>query len=472
MEVTVKIQSALPHQKGPLLSKSRFKVWRWGRRTGKTRAAFIAATVGHGALPNGRGFLSGGEILWVARDYPNSDTIWRKEILRRFANKAGFKVNKQDRRVECEANGGSLTICSADNIDSVRGGDWDGVIIDEAAHVDLDGVWNDVIRPGLADRKGWAIPMSTTKPASYFNQLCEEVEAGKKGPRWECFALDARQNPKIDPQEFKDMHDEYLDEVKRDCELYAKLTVPGGFAFPEWDSSVHMSKAEPPVDWSWAGCMDWNYVQAGWFGLAAVNGDRVAFRWGMKFQKMEPFDVGFRIGMTMRERFPRPIYIVADSQMFATTDGQQTIAGEVQAGLQKAYGGEGPALIKGPKGPNSRIQSKILIHKLLRFEKNADGSVSPWKAPKITFHPDCHDVARTLPRLLRDPHNPEDVDTKGDDGPYDAIRYLAMMHAPADWREDKQREVRPDRHPGFSEGVRRKWDPNETETPVSRYVRA
>lgn len=472
MEVQIKIQQALPHQKKPLLSKARFKVWRWGRRTGKTRAAFIAATVGHGAFPNGRGFLSGGEILWVARDYPNSDTVWRKEILRRFANKAGFKVNKQDRRVECEANGGSLTICSADNIDSVRGGDWDGVVVDEGAFVDLDNVWNDVIRPGLADRKGWAIIMSTTAPGSYFNQLCGQIDAGEKGPKWECVPLDARKNPKIDPQEFQDMHNDYLDEVKRACELYADLVVPGGFAFPEWDASIHVSKAEPPHDWSWAGCMDWNYVQAGWFGLAAVNGDRVAFRWGMKFQKMEPFDVGFRIGMTMRERFPRPVYIVADSQMFATTDGQQTIAGEVQAGLQKAYGGEGPALIKGPKGPNSRVQSKILIHKLLRCEKNADGTVSPWKAPKMTFHPDCVEAISTFPRLLRDEHNPEDVSTKQDDHAYDAVRYLAMMHAPADWREDKQREVRPDRHPGFSEGVRRKWDPNEEETPVTRYVRA
>jgi hypothetical protein len=475
VNVEIRIQAALAHQKGPLASKARFKVWRWGRRTGKTRGAFIAATMGHGAQPNGKGFLQGGEIIWIARDYPNADTIWRKEILRRFANKAGFKVNKQDRRVECEANGGSLTIYSADNIDSVRGGNWDGVIVDEAAHVDLDSVWNDVIRPGLADTKGWAIQMSTTYTASFFNALCERIENGEMGPAWECIHLTAFDNPKMDRSEIEDMVKEYVDEVKLKQEVFAELVVPGGFAFPEWDASVHVRKDEPPHDWAWAGCIDWNYVQAGWFGIAAVNGDRIAFRWGMKFQKIEPFDLGFRIGMTLRERFPRPVYIVCDSQMDASTQGHITIMGEVQAGISKAYGGEGPALIKGPKGPNSRIQSKILVHKLLRFEKNADGTVSPWKAPKMTFHPDCVDAISSIPRLLRDPNNPEDVDTKQIiDGPYDAIRYLAMMHAPPLWREGSDRnEYSPDRHPGFEEGARRKWaHEQDDDEPHTRYVRA
>lgn len=472
MNVEIKIQAALRHQKGPLSSKFRFKAWRWGRRTGKTRAAFIAATIGHGAEPNGRGFLAGGEVLWVARDYPNSDTIWRKEILKRFQNKPGFKVNKQDRRVECEANGGSLTICSADNIDSVRGGDWDGVIVDEAAHIDLDSVWNDVIRPGLADRKGWGVLMSTTFPGSYFNQLCEEIEDGKKGAAWECVPLDARQNPKIDPQEFQDMHNEYVDEVKRDCELYAKLVVPGGYAFPEWDSGVHVRKNEPPLEWTWIGTIDYNYTEPGWFGIAALDSGHVMFRWGMRFQKVEPFDLGFRLGMSLQARFPRPAYIVCDAQMFALTTGTVTVAGEVQAGLAKAYGGDGPGLVPAPKGPNSRVQSKILLHSMLRFERNEDGSVSPWKAPKLTFHPDCHDAIVSIPKLVRDPLHPEDVlKNSSVDGPYDAVRYLVMQHAPNNWRQERP-DPRPDRHPGFADGVRRRWQQEEEEPPSTRYVRA
>jgi hypothetical protein len=193
----------------------------------------------------------------------------------------------------------------------------------------------------------------------------------------------------------------------------------------------------------------------------------------MKFQKVEPFDLGFRIGTILQARFPRPLYIVSDAQMFATTQGTVTIAGEVQAGLKKACGDNAPALIPGPKGPNSRIQSKVLLHKLLSFERDKDGTVKPWKAPKLTFHPDCVEPIATIPRLLRDEHNPEDVaKDSSKDGAYDAIRYLVMQHAPAGWREEPKREHRPDRHPGFSEGIRRKWQQDEEEAPSTRYVRA
>ncbi len=38
----------------------------------------------------------------------------------------------------------------------------------------------------------------------------------------------------------------------------------------------------------------------------------------------------------------------------------------------------------------------------------------------------CPNLARTIPALMSDPHNPEDVDTTGDDHAYDAGKYLLM----------------------------------------------
>ena len=73
-EVKIQIMTPLPHQVGALDSPKRFKVLRWGRRRGKTRTGFRAATRGHGSLPNGKGFLEGGEILWIVRDYKNATT--------------------------------------------------------------------------------------------------------------------------------------------------------------------------------------------------------------------------------------------------------------------------------------------------------------------------------------------------------------------------------------------------------------
>jgi hypothetical protein len=471
---TIQIQLQLAHQVEPLASSKRFKIWRWGRRTGKTRGAFIAATVGHGASPNGKGFIKGGEIIWIARDYPNSDTIWRKEVLKRFANKPGFYINKQDRRVVCEGNGGSLTIYSADNIDSIRGGDWDGVIIDEGAHQDLDTVWNEVVRPGLVDRKGWAIIMSTTKAGSYFNDLCERIIEGGMGTSWGHWYATAFDNPKLDPTEVQSMIDEYVDEVKLKQEVYAELVVPGGFAFPEWNTAVHVSKAEPPREWLWVGCMDWGYVNPGWFGLAALGPDaEVAFRWEFKFQKTEPYQVGFAVGTKLRS-YPQLMYVTCDSQMFASTQSEVSVADDVQRGLKDALSKSCPGLISAPKGPNSLITGKMQVHEALRWTPSKDNPNKPesrWKAPRLTFHPDCGYAITTIPKLRRDEDNPEKVDSSGPDHALDAVRYLLATHRPAPerFRDDT---VDPDKHPGFNQGKRKKrWEPNDEELSDARYAR-
>ena len=54
------------------------------------------------------------------------------------------------------------------------------------------------------------------------------------------------------------------------------------------------------------------------------------------------------------------------------------------------------------------------------FQPAPDGS--PW----LTYSPDCTYSLRSIPALLADKLNPEDVDTKLDDHAADAIRYWAM----------------------------------------------
>lgn len=475
MNVTIHIQLQLAHQVEPLASTKRFKIWRWGRRTGKTRGAFIASTVGHGAKPNGKGFCEGGEIIWIARDYPNSDTIWRKEVLKRFANKPGFYINKQDRRVVCEGNGGSLTIYSADNIDSIRGGDWDGVIVDEGAHQDLDSVWNEVVRPGLVDRKGWAIIMSTTKAGSYFNDLCERILEGQMGSAWGHWYATAFDNPKLDPVEIQSMIDEYADDVKLKQEVYAELVVPGGFAFPEWNTAVHVSKAEPPQDWLWVGCIDWGYQNPGWFGLAALGPDaEVAFRWEYKYQKQEPYDVGFTVGARLRTH-PQLSYIVADSQMSALTQSEVSMMGEFQRGLKDAMGVQCPGVIPSPKGRNSISNGTMQVHQALKWTPSKDNPNKPesrWKAPRLTFHPDCGYAITTIPKLRRDEDDPESVDKHSNiDHAMDAVRYLLAIHRPAPNRYHDD-STPSDKHPGFGDGRRKKrWEPDDEELSDARYAR-
>lgn len=470
-QVDINIQAPIGVQIAVLDSEARFKLLRFGRRVGKTVVEFIAAAIGHKSKPHGKGFLDGGEILWVARDYPNSDTIWRKQILRRFANKAGFTINKQDRRVT-GPNGGSITICSADNIDSVRGGNWDGVVIDEAAHMDLHNVWLDVIRPGLADTKGWAIIASTTKAGSYFNDLCEKHTDGHSDS-WEHFYATAYDNPKIDDAEINDMIEDYDDEVKLKQEVFAELVVPGGLAFGEWNTAVHTFKYEIPEGWAWVGCMDWGYQNPGWFGLAACGPDgETYFRWELKFQKTEPFDVGYQIGTAISNRFPRPTFIVCDAQMDARTQSDITVGDHVRAGLRKACGDFAPPVIPGPKGKQEN--SVALMHNALSWTPDPEKPNKPkaaWLAPRLRFHTDCVYATSTIPKLRRDEKNSDRVDSRTDDHAFDAVRYLLMTHRPAG---TSIRKEDPDIHHGFDPDARKRpWmaalEPQEV--PTTRYWR-
>jgi hypothetical protein len=50
--------------------------------------------------------------------------------------------------------------------------------------------------------------------------------------------------------------------------------------------------------------------------------------------------------------------------------------------------------------------------------------VRPDGQPRLLIYSTCRNLIRTLPSLQRDPLHPEDVDTKGEDHAYDALRYL------------------------------------------------
>jgi hypothetical protein len=54
-------------------------------------------------------------------------------------------------------------------------------------------------------------------------------------------------------------------------------------------------------------------------------------------------------------------------------------------------------------------------------------SVNPAnELPWLTVHPRCKYLIRTIPAMLQDDHDPEDLDTDSDDHACDALRYLLM----------------------------------------------
>lgn len=204
----------MPHQVAVLTAAKRFKLLACGRRWGKTAIGLISVIEGHGEYRGQfRGALNGGRIWWVVPSYPHAAEVWRN--LKQAVGDVATASSEVERRVELPG-GGSVTIKSGDNPDSLRGFGLDGVVVDEAAFCDED-VWVRALRPALSDRKGWGMMLSSPNGFNWFHALFEV--AGTDG-EWAVFQRPTSDNPLVSPSE--------LDAAKRQIGIAAFAQEYGG----------------------------------------------------------------------------------------------------------------------------------------------------------------------------------------------------------------------------------------------------
>jgi hypothetical protein len=462
---TIQLAKPFPLQQRVLDDQARFKLFPWGRRTGKSRLCWHAAFMGHGPrdaadVPLHKGILHGWDVAWVAPDFPQAGTMWEEEVRPRFLGVDGIYLNETKRVVRI--NGlGSLWIKSFENIRSVRGigANLIGVICEECAHWDLEVAWRKILRPALMDNGGWSLfPSSPNymtdghaedRTPSFFNSLCGQVLGGTRGDDWGIWQADARQNPNIEPKEFDALVAEYpedSDDVKE--EVFGMLLKSGqGNAFPEWRKEVHLKPLEPDVDDVPAAGLDWGFSSPGWFGLGYQGARRLLLRHEIYYQGKKPRMVGREIGELCLEAFDRhgtvPDTIWADASIFDTTDGGVTIGERIQEGIEAAWV-EGannrpkatlpaaPQVMPAPKGPGSIRTRTILLKEALAFLRDDDtGEVL--EPPAMLVHPDCKDFARVVAVIPLDPKKREQFNTAAEDHPIDGWTYLLIARG-ADWK--------------------------------------
>lgn len=99
-------------------------------------------------------------------------------------------------------NGATIRFFGADNPDALRGMYFDGVVIDEVAQIKPT-LWGEVIRPALADRKGWAAFIGTPKGINLFSQLYDQALnlMSKGDPDWIAMLYSVEQTHVIDEKE-------------------------------------------------------------------------------------------------------------------------------------------------------------------------------------------------------------------------------------------------------------------------------
>jgi len=98
-------------------------------------------------------------------------------------------------------NGAQIRLYGADNYDRMRGLYFDGVTIDEPAQIDPR-AWPEVIRPTLADYRGWATFIGTPKGRDWFYKI-DQLPNGELDPEFFRLTLKASETGIILPEELE-----------------------------------------------------------------------------------------------------------------------------------------------------------------------------------------------------------------------------------------------------------------------------
>lgn len=240
----------------------RFNVLVCHRRFGKTVLCInqiIRAALQPDGPPNRR-------YAYIAPLYKQAKaTAW--DYLKHFtAPIEGREVNETELRIDLP-NGNRIRLFGADNPDALRGIYLDGAVLDEYADMHPR-LWGEVIRPALADRKGWVVFIGTPRGR---NQFWEVYEAATQDPAWYAAIFRASETGIIDAGELAALRkqmDEDQYEQELECsfiaaikgsyygQIIADLERKGQIRSVLWDRSQ-------PVQTSWD--LGWTDTSVIWF---------------------------------------------------------------------------------------------------------------------------------------------------------------------------------------------------------------
>ena len=171
-------------------STARFKVVSAGRRFGKSRLAAWILIIK--ALQS-----EDKDVFYIGPTFQQAkDIMWNmlKELL------DGTELIEQTHENTATmtlVNGRKISLKGSDRPDTLRGVGLAYVVLDEYASMKVE-VWEQIIRPTLADVKGGALFIGTPAGKNHFYDLYLEAE---KDEDWEAFQYTSIDNPLIDPKE-------------------------------------------------------------------------------------------------------------------------------------------------------------------------------------------------------------------------------------------------------------------------------
>lgn len=180
----------LPWQTEVWQDSTRFKVIAAGRRTGKSRLAAWFLIVE--ALQADKG-----HVWYIAPTQQQArDIMWQQLLELAHPVIAGSHVNNMQIKL---VNGSTISLKGADRPETMRGVALKFLVLDEYADVKPQ-VFEQILRPALADLKGKAVFIGTPKGRNHFYDLYKMGLEGKEKD-WKSWHFTSFDNPLLDPEE-------------------------------------------------------------------------------------------------------------------------------------------------------------------------------------------------------------------------------------------------------------------------------
>ncbi len=221
-----------------------------------------------------------------------------------------------------------------------------------------------------------------------------------------------------------------MPEAERNALLYGNWDTFSGQVFTEWRNdpdhyadrlNTHViSPFKVPDAWAIWCSLDWGYSRPFSVGWYAVDHDRRLYRIREYYGctgtpntgvKLEPSEVARKIKQIEAEDpnlKGRRINRVGDPAIWGS-DGTESIGTLMER--ERVYF---------EKGDHARIDGKMQVHHRLAFDEEG--------VPMLYVFSTCKHFIRTVPNLVYDEKDVEDIDTDGEDHIYDELRYVCMKN--------------------------------------------
>ena len=194
--------------------------------------------------------------------------------------------------------------------------------------------------------------------------------------------------------------------------------VHGGQFFDEWRRNRHVIKpfALPQNSWLRFYCLDWGYSRPYALAKLAVNYDGKVIQYGEIYGCLRG-----EINKGTREGSPE---VAKKSWEDAVREGVTVMVADPSCwNKQNSYPAPITAFEEAGfrciRANNDRKPGAQIVHDYLKQKGENE-------QPMFQVFETCYHTIRTIPALLPDPHEPEDVDSKLEDHLYDAVRYGLM----------------------------------------------